>query len=227
MTWRVLTWNVHGSVDPDMAAIADRIRERSVDVAALQEIRRSQAVRLTRLLGWQVVWRRKHYPYSPFVWWRAEGLAIVSPHRITDPVRHTLSTGQPIWIYRYRIMLTATVHRADGSLTVHDMHLSSDGVDSRIEQARRATGIIAERPHEYRVVCGDLNAPDEVEVIREFHPLGLRDVGGDFTDPSHAPHQRLDYVLVPETAEQCTIDTPEGGDDWALLSDHLPVVAEF
>lgn len=227
MAWRVLTWNLHGSADPDVAAIAERLRAARVDVAAVQEVRRSQARRLARLLGWQVAWRRKHYPYSPVVWWRAEGLAIVSPHTIAGPERDTLSTGEPIWIYRHRIMLTATVRRGTDALDVHDVHLASDSADARIEQARRAARIIARRTDATRVVCGDLNAHDEPEVLREFHAIGLRDSGGDCTSPAHAPQQRLDYVLVPTAARVVTSDTPDGGDDWAMLSDHLPVVVEF
>lgn len=227
MTWRVLTWNLHGSADPDLSAIAERLGAAKVDVAALQEVRRSQARRLARLLGWRVVWRRKHYPYSPLVWWRAEGLAIASPHPVEHPVGHTLSTGEPIWIYRHRVMLSATVRRTGESLAVHDLHLASDDADARIDQARRAARLIALRRDAARVVCGDLNAHDEPEVLREFHAVDVRDPGGDSTSPAHAPRQRLDYVLVPATAVGCTVSTPDGGDDWSTLSDHLPVIVEF
>lgn len=227
MTWRVLTWNLHGSADPDLSAIAERLGAADVDVAALQEVRRSQAHRLARLLGWQVVWCRKHYPYSPLVWWRAEGLAIASPHDVMDPIRETLSTGEPIWIHRHRVMLSAIVRRGAEALSVHDVHLASDDADARIEQARRAARLIAARPDMTRVVCGDLNAHDEPEVVREFHAIGVRDPGGDSTSPAHAPRQRLDHVLVPEAAADCDVSTPDGGDDWAALSDHLPVVVAF
>lgn len=226
MAWRVLTWNLHGAADPDVAAIARHLRHAGVDVAALQEVRRSQARALRRDLGWNVVWRRKHYPYSPLVWWRAEGLAIASPHALTDVVRHTLSVGEPVWIFRHRVMLSARVRRGSDSLTVHDVHLASDDADDRIAQASRAAGFIAPRGHATRVVCGDLNAHDEPEVVREFHRVGVRDPGGACTSPAHAPRQRLDYVLVPEGVDARST-TPDGDDGWAALSDHLPVVVEF
>ena len=47
------------------------------------------------------------------------------------------------------------------------------------------------------------------------------------TNPSEAPDQRLDYVLVPTGSEVLLVDTPEGGDAWRAISDHLPVRVEF
>ena len=112
-------------------------------------------------------------------------------------------------------------------MRVCNLHLSSSGPDERIAQARRAANFIADEHPAVRVVCGDMNAANELEVIREFHAAGVRDTGGDPTSPSRAPFQRLDYVLVPENASVSAIDTPEGGDQWAALSDHLPVLVEF
>src|SRR3954469_16173259 len=75
-TWRVLTWNILGSHRPNLDVLAEVIVGYSPDVIALQEIRRRQAKVLARRLDWRFVWTRKHYPLSPLVWWRAEGLAI-------------------------------------------------------------------------------------------------------------------------------------------------------
>ena len=44
---------------------------------------------------------------------------------------------------------------------------------------------------------------------------------------TEAPDQRLDYVLVPTGSEVLLVDTPEGGDAWRAISDHLPVLVEF
>ena len=227
MTWRVLTWNILGAKNPDLTTLADHVRESNPDVVALQEARRSQAQRLAALLGWRVVWRRKHYPLTPLLWWRAEGQALLAPKAIADARDYELSPGVSTWIYRHRIMLTATVVRGEERLRVCNVHLSSSGTDERIEQARRAASFIAAEPSAARVVCGDMNAANELEVIREFHTIGVRDTGGDPTSPSRAPFQRLDYVLVPDHASVSAIDTPEGGDEWAALSDHLPVLVEF
>jgi endonuclease/exonuclease/phosphatase family metal-dependent hydrolase len=77
------------------------------------------------------------------------------------------------------------------------------------------------------VVAGDLNAHGETEVIRPFHAVGLRDPGGDSTHPAQAPRFRFDYVLVPERATIVDDHVPEGDDEWAALSDHLPLTVEF
>ena len=77
------------------------------------------------------------------------------------------------------------------------------------------------------MVAGDLNCSHELEVIREFGSLGLVDRGGDDTNPSIAPRQRLDYILIPDSATVTDQLTPEGGEPWHQLSDHLPVLVEF
>jgi endonuclease/exonuclease/phosphatase family metal-dependent hydrolase len=123
--------------------------------------------------------------------------------------------------------MAATVTRTDDTLRVVNTHLASHDVDQRIAQARRVLPLIGGRWP--AVVAGDLNAsaPDEVEVIREFGAADLVDAGGSWTNPSIAPRQRLDYVLVPEAATVTARLTPDGGEQWHQLSDHLPVLVEF
>lgn len=192
-SWRVMTWNVHGAAQPDLGRLADAVRDQRPDVLALQEIRPRQAVGLAELLGWRHHWARKHYPYSPLVWWLGEGAAIMSPHSITQPIRRSLSPGVSTWTFRHRIVLVATVHRGDASIRVYDTHLASHSQsDERIEQAGRVATMIADEAHTTPVVAGDLNAPGEVEVIRQFHRVGLRDPGGGPTHPSMSPRRRLD-----------------------------------
>jgi endonuclease/exonuclease/phosphatase family metal-dependent hydrolase len=112
---------------------------------------------------------------------------------------------------------------------VYDTHLSSTGTDERISQARRLTEVVLEEAPPVAVVVGDLNTHpgDLVEIVREFHPAGLRDPGGDSSSPAIAPQQRLDLVLVPDSATVTDHHTPEGGERWAALSDHVPVLVEF
>lgn len=227
MTWRVLTWNILGARDPDIARLAAHIRSSNPDVVALQEARRAQATQLARALGWRMVWKRKHWPLTPLFWWRAEGQSLLAPTKLIDAHQQVLSHGVSKWTYRHRTMITATVQRGADRIRVSNVHLSSNSPDERIEQARRAAEFIDTEPTALRVVCGDMNAVNELEVLREFHAIGVRDTGGDFTNPSRVPSKRLDYVLVPEDAKVSAIDTPEGGDQWAALSDHLPVLVEF
>lgn len=232
-----MTWNILGAHDPDLTAIAHVIREREVDAVALQEVRRSQARRLSRQLGWQRVWTRKHYPYTPLVWWRAEGLAIMSPWLLSGRLRTTISPGVSTWHYKHRVLLAATVTRRDGSLRVFDTHLSSHDADERIAQARRVAERVRADTARDCVVAGDLNTvtpsdsddsdDSEIEVLREFRAVGLIDHGGTVTNPSVAPYQRIDHVLLPEGVRGVRTDTPAGGAVWNDLSDHLPVVVAF
>jgi endonuclease/exonuclease/phosphatase family metal-dependent hydrolase len=223
--WRVLTWNVHGAAQPNLDVIAEVLAGYLPDVVALQEVHHNQARGLARRLQWRALWTRKHHPYSPFVWWRTEGLALLTPHGVGEMVSASISPGVSTWTYRHRVVMAATVSRRDGSLRVANVHLSTHSVDERIAQARRVPALVGDRRPV--VAAGDLNASDEVEVIREFGPLGLVDPGGDWTVPAIAPSRRIDYVLVPETARVTARLTPHGGEQWQALSDHLPVLVEF
>jgi endonuclease/exonuclease/phosphatase family metal-dependent hydrolase len=227
-TWRVVTWNVRGSAQPDLVALREVITGLRPDAVAIQEIQRRQAKRLGAMLGWRHCWTRKHYPYSPVVWWRAEGLAILTPHSLGGIWRQSISPGVSTWTFRHRVLLAATIRRGDDQLRVYDTHLAAHRApDERIAQARRVAERVAADDAPLRVVMGDLNAPQESEVIRELHVVGLRDPGSDSTHPAHAPRRRLDYILVPDDALVIGTDVPAGGDEWAKLSDHLPVLVEF
>jgi len=225
--WRVLTWNLHGSADPNLVLVADVIVGYAPDAVALQEVRRSQARSLAKRLGWHHVWARKHHPYSPFVWWRTEGLAIVSPVPLSHVLRTSITPGVSTWTYRHRILLAATITRGHDAIRLYDTHLASDSPDDRIAQARRVADQVGADDAAAPVVAGDLNAPGEVEVIREFATVGLRDPGGEHTNPSISPSQRLDFVLIARTARVVDEHTPHGAQSWHELSDHLPVMLEF
>jgi endonuclease/exonuclease/phosphatase family metal-dependent hydrolase len=226
--WRIMTWNLRGSHRPDLGVVADVIREHAPDVLALQEIRRSQAAELARRLGWQRTWARKHHPYTPLVWWTSEGLSIMSPYPLRNVVRRSISPGVSTWTFRHRIVVAATIDRPGGSLRLYDTHLAAHHQpDERIAQAGRVATLVADEAPALAVVAGDLNAPGELEVIREFHPVGLRDPGGGPTNPSISPRSRLDYVLVPDASRVTHQWESSGGEWWWQLSDHVPVVVEF
>jgi endonuclease/exonuclease/phosphatase family metal-dependent hydrolase len=225
----LLTWNVHGSQGPNLELLAEVVEGYTPDVLVLQEVQRRQARRLARRLGWRHTWARKHYPYSPVVWWRAEGLAVLSVLPTSHVVRTAISRHASTWTYRHRVLLAVTVTRGVAALRVYDTHLASGASDERIAQARRVAEIVVQEGAPVAAVAGDLNTHpfDLVEIVREFHPAGLRDAGGDSTNPAIAPHQRLDIVLVPERAVVTDQHVPDGGEEWSRLSDHLPVLMEF
>ena len=223
-----MSWNVRGSSQPDVSELAGVIRKLAPDVVAIQELQRRQARRLGAALGWRHCWTRKHYPYSPLLWWRAEGLAVLTPHSLGGVWRQTISPGVSTWTFRHRVLLAATVARDGEQLRVYDTHLAAHRApDERIAQARRVAERVAADGAALRIVAGDLNAHREPEVIRELHCVGLRDPGSDSTHPSHMPQRRLDYILVPEDANVTERHVPAGGDEWAALSDHLPLLIAF
>lgn len=226
--WRIVTWNLRGSASPDLTAVATVVAERSPDVVLLQEVRRRQARDLARILGWNHIWARKHHPYSPAAPWLSEGLAILSRHALIEHHHRSISPGVSSWTYRHRIVLASTVVRGHERMRVYDTHLASGAAaDERIAQARRVSDLVIADGAEHRLVGGDLNAPGEREVVREFHSAGLRDPGGGPTNPSIAPRQRLDYVLIPAASRLIEQHEPDGGDEWWAISDHVPVTVEF
>jgi endonuclease/exonuclease/phosphatase family metal-dependent hydrolase len=153
----------------------------------------------------------------------------VSPAPIAHVERITVSPGVSTWTYRHRIVLAATVTHARSAARVYCTHLSSTSADERIAQARRVAELILEDRPPLAVVAGDLNADGDelVEVLREFRTVGLIDPGGGPTSPSVAPVRRIDYVLVPATATIHDREVPDGGEQWAAMSDHLPMTVEF
>lgn len=224
-----MTWNILGSRHPEVSEIAAVIREQNPDVVTLQETQRAQARRLAKDLGWHFAWARKHYPLTPLLWWRAEGIGILSPWAISSQMRTSISPGISTWVYRHRVLLAATVTRRDGALRVFTTHLASQDTDERLAQARRVADRVRADTSPCKILTGDLNTTGDgdIEVLREFRAAGLFDPGGTVSNPSIAPYQRIDYVLLPAAATALSSHTPQGGELWARLSDHLPVLVEF
>jgi endonuclease/exonuclease/phosphatase family metal-dependent hydrolase len=226
--WTVLTWNVHGSGRPDLDAVADRIAAESPDVVALQEIRRSQASALAHSLSMRYSWAFKHHPYTPAMWWLAEGMSIMSPHAL-DAAGHTeLSEGRSSWSWRRRIAHWALVGRRDGSaVRIYNLHLSPhDAPAARRAEAVRLASIVAEHGTDPpAIVAGDFNDAGDPAIV--FALPGIEHVTPSHTNPAHAPDQLLDHVLLPPEAHDVAVTVPAGGAEWAVLSDHLPVTVRF
>jgi endonuclease/exonuclease/phosphatase family metal-dependent hydrolase len=237
--WTIVTWNLRGSGDPPLRAVADAVREIEPDVLVLQEVRRHQARRLARLLGWEVCWHRKHHPYSPFVWWTTEGMALATPHRLTETASTSLTPGATTWNYRHRIAVQGLVTRPDASAyRVLDIHLASDddGAHDRLDQAQRALAWIADAGPAPIVIAGDFNDHADVEVVTALCGQSRRDAwsvamerspGDGSTCPTDVPTKRLDHVLVPADAAVVRAHVPAGGAPWTTISDHLPLVVTF
>ena len=226
--WTVLTWNVHGSARPDVSAVASAIETESPDVVVVQEIRRRQAAALARLLGMRYSWSLKHEPFTKVMWWRSEGMAIMTPH-LLDAVGHTeVSDGRPMRSWRRRIAQWGLVGRSDRSLLmIYNLHLSPhDDADSRRTEAVRVNELVARIGDDPpAVVAGDFNDAGDPSII-ELLP-GIEHEPAPMSSPSDAPTQSLDHVLLPAHARDVTVSAPVGGAAWAAISDHLPVTVRF
>lgn len=238
----IVTWNLQGSKGVDTAAVAGVIRAMSggadVTIVGLQEVQRRHVRALARALDatdWR--WTRKHLPYGPLLWWRAEGLAVIATVDLDDHRTRVLTSGVPLWSHRRRVLQQVAVDLDGVRLRLFNTHLASHGDrDERARQAAIVAGEIAMRRAEgdgVEVLVGDLNAPDEPVTLAPFAGIGLRDawsaagVGSGMTNPSGAPSQRLDYILAGPSVDVVGATVAGvAGIPWARLSDHLPLSVE-
>lgn len=228
LEWAVLSWNVQGTKRTDIARLAEIIRTAAPDVVVLQEVRRTQAVELASLLDMRFTWSFKHHVLSPLVRARGEGAAILTPHALDAAAHTVISQNSSRRSYKRRIAQWALVGRDDTSAyRVYNVHLSPhDRPDERRLEALRVAGLVAEHGDAPpAIVAGDLN--DEGEPIIIATLPGAEHQAPPPTNPAHAPVAHLDHVLVPADAYAVSVSVPAGGDEWAILSDHLPVTVRF
>ena len=226
-TWTVTTWNLHGSSGPPIASIAARLRPFASDVVVLQEIQRGQAGALAEALGMHHHWALKHYPWTPLLKSKAEGMAILTPHTLSATGSASLTPERSRWSYKHRIVVWGLVARPDHSAyRIYDVHLvGGDAAQDRLDQARRVAALIAEHGGAPVVVAGDFNDSGETAVVDALP--GIEGAATAATNPAGAPAQRIDHVLVPDAATGVAVTVPSGGSEWAALSDHLPVTTTF
>ena len=236
-----MTWNVLGSARPDRNALAHAIRSLEPDIVALQEIRLSQAHRLANRLGWRAEWAFKHFPIGPLAPWRAEGLAVMSRHQLSQEHVWSLSPDAGRSTYRRRVAQLVTVRctPAGGDraidIRIVNTHLESRRAEraERLAQATRMVAHLDELDAPASLLLGDLNASDEPDLLDAFSAYGLRDSwmsstpSGGATAPSTQPVQRLDYVLVGPDWRVVKTEVPAPSPHWSALSDHLPVVVDL
>jgi endonuclease/exonuclease/phosphatase family metal-dependent hydrolase len=218
----IVTWNVRGSARPDVGTIGELLLGFGADVVALQEVQRRQARTLATVLGSVTAeWSFKHWPFPT----PAEGLAVLSRHRLVRARSVTLSKGAPPWSYRRRIAQLCALAVGGGTVRLANCHLANDDADARFDQAERLVAQL--EPGSF--VAGDLNARPGGRVLRLLGETGLRDAMAE-AHPD-APADRIDYVLVPEGWRVVDAWTPSDADsDLAMyrrLSDHLPVRADL
>jgi endonuclease/exonuclease/phosphatase family metal-dependent hydrolase len=228
LQWTVMTWNIHGTHPTDLERVHDVIAAETPDVVVLQEVQRCQAAILGSTLSMQQTWVEKHDPWRPFFPSRAEGAAILTPHSLEEPDDAVISDATSKRSYKRRIVVWAIVSRADKSAyRVFNAHLSPhDMVEQRRTEATRITAIaehFGDAPP--TIVAGDLNDTSDPIIVATLP--GIEAVPPPLSNPSDAPNQAIDHVLVPAEATDVSVSAPEGGPEWAELSDHLPVTLRF
>ena len=227
-TWTVATWNLHGSAGPPIASVAARLRALPPDVVVVQEVQRRQAASLAEALGMQHHWALKHYPWTPLLKAKAEGMAILTPHTLSATGAMSLTPQRSRWTYKHRIVVWGLVARPDDSAyRVYDLHLvGGDATRDRLDQAQRVTALVAEHggaPAWWPATSTTRRDRRFVDALP-----GIEGPAVAATIPARANRaQRIDHVLVPADATDITVAVPPGGAEWAALSDHLPVTTTF
>jgi endonuclease/exonuclease/phosphatase family metal-dependent hydrolase len=121
---------------------------------------------------------------------------------------------------------------------VTDVHLGA-GIDHD-ERTRQAHALL-DQSRGVSVIAGDLNGEPASDELAVFAAAGWADAETRHRDEgmrrpatnwapgprTAAPTQRLDYLLVQETTAVLDAFVPDDWARWAVLSDHLPVVARL
>lgn len=228
LEWTVMTWNLQGAKYTDLDRVAAAIRTESPDVVVLQEVRRPQATQLAATLDMSAEWVFKHHLFRPLFPGRAEGAAILTPHSIVAHDSAVISQVTATRSYKRRILQSATVERDDASgYRVYNAHLSPGDLASerQAEAARIAAIVEAHGDVPPAVIAGDFNDDGEPEIIATLP--GIEHVPSPPTNPSEHPTKRLDHVVLPIEARDVALIVPAGDEEWAALSDHLPLTALF
>jgi endonuclease/exonuclease/phosphatase family metal-dependent hydrolase len=238
----VLTWNLKGSAGVDVDRVAGYIRDQGAGVVALQELQRHQSQALAGALDARTHrWAFKHWPFPT----RPEGMAIMGLDRPVAVEVEALTKRWEFWNWRRRIMLLGTFLADGPQVLLVNLHLSPHSArELRDAEVARVAEVVDAHTGPV-IVLGDLNERPDGPVHDRLVAAGLRDAwperpgggpGGGETnwhggDPqmTTAPSQRLDYVYVSEEIRVVDVTVPRPGDEvfdqFAVLSDHLPVTA--
>ena len=149
--WSVMTWNIHGSAKPSIDALAAAIAVEAPDIVVVQEIRKKQAATLAGAISMRYTWALKHHPYTQFVWWRSEGMAILTRHVLDARGSHrdlqtvsrsgTGGGGSPCG--------RSSAAPIGSAVRIYNLHLSPhENAPSRRAEAVRVREIVAEHGDE-------------------------------------------------------------------------------
>lgn len=215
-----MAYNVHG-FRAGVREVAAAVDGESPDVVLLNETR-SLGLRLRRFARRMGLERaagtRLVRPIPNAVLARPPWRVVRSEVVVLPRVRRTLRRG----------VVTAVIGRAGTRITVAAVHLGLSE-DERAEHARALTDLLAGR-RERTILGGDLNEEPDGRAAtwiaeRYWDAFARVGQGPGHTFPSVEPHARIDYLFISDglTAERAWV----GGDAFAGLSDHRPILADL
>lgn len=185
MRTTLVSWNLKGSGNPDIAGIVDHLRAQGADIVGLQEVQWHQARRIARALGARSrCWGFKHWPLRTW----PEGMAVIGVTRPVHVDTRALSHWWRVWSWRRRIVQVATVAAAgaggpadgggpdhDGSFTLVNVHLTPHGeIELRVVETATVLAVVEQRTGPV-VVSGDFNERPGGPIHRQLSAAGLRD----------------------------------------------------
>lgn len=223
-----MTWNLRGRASPPLDRAAGKLAEYQPDIVGLQEVQKRQALEVAELAGYpQVEWTLKHRPGGALLWWRAEGLAVLSRHPIASLEGSELSDSALMRSHERRVVQVAEIAMTGGPLTLVNTHLTTGGGRVRHEQATRLAQLLPHDPP--AVLVGDLNVDEDPAVFGPLTAAGFHAIGRAEgpTFPAGGVERRLDHILVPAGVRVVDVLVPPDSAPWAELSDHLPVIADL
>lgn len=217
MKLRVMTWNVHG-FRAGTKAIADAVRVEEPDVLILNETGYLgfRLRRFSRRLGMEG-------STGATLRWRIPNAVIVRPpwRVVRGQVAVLPRAGRGL----RRGAVLAQIGRTGQRAWVVSVHLGLGGKE-RIAHAKVLTDLLAGR--DPTIVGGDLNE-DHTGGAATWIASRYWDAASSLPDaatfPAKEPRARIDYLFVSEGIKVERVTT--GGQGYARLSDHLPVLADL
>lgn len=230
----VMTANVGAGLAP-LPVLEAAIRAADVDVVAMQELPRSQAVPLEDALA-------DLYPYTAFIADRNEGRGLLSRFPIRESQEIEIAPGRPDVIATLAVvgcdLTVVIVHPRPQRVTRTGLLFTYSSLKQLLRQGQYTVNAAP------AVLLGDLNMTPRHPGYRRLVRLGLRDTwaeagrGGGSTFPTRIGHTRFsaerfaqrrvppvvrfDYIWC--TGEIAVEDAWVGPDTG---SDHAPVVARL
>lgn len=116
--WTVVTWmlaRVDGVAGAGTDTVTAALAATGPDAVALQSVDADRVAEIAAALGMHHAWARSHHPRSRLIPGSGIGLAVLSPHRISNPRDHVIGETRSLWSSKRRIAQTAVIERADHS----------------------------------------------------------------------------------------------------------------